>query len=693
MINTSSRKNSHPLCLSNVLRQTNNRLILFIVPCCHLRFAAMPRQSSTSTARTISLRSTASNDHRPGKLQFPLPDNYFAPVNLSLSQAQAYQAKVEKMVTNAIKSCRAYESQVVGSGVREEKGWEDVARDTNLSIMRRKQDAITFTRTFGTVAGDFRRFIDFFSSGTSDELFAWNQFFFGCAIDAAVLCKLALDKSAKQASLGIKWTCLQPSVLTRKRDECFLEYIVFKKDDQGRDVAVIVRLPVTIPECPPLPNELKTKREKITSVTVVRASDTLPSATQVFQLSQCDNKGLIASTRFCRKFLRALKDVARSADAKRIACAISFPGHQEQSRVEAESLNPGSSVRSWVPSAGNQQGCSSCTRPFRGAHRRRQCQMCGDVFCSKCLVQRASIRQQKNVFTNSVTGSNQRTFRLAQLLFCKVCVNRSREEAMPVSPTPMMTTRCSPASPAPSSLYCSSSIGSSTQPASSTLVPENLDAPRRSATSVEKNRMSWLSETDSDTNWESRSSTLSSISRNYSVAATVRSSLSSEYSLGRNSLQAMQSLSSSHECDTERADDRIDERCSIYEVIDTKDMVPEKQLRHQSESMSMHNDDDFFTNFSNTVRARYMSTPLAPTTLPSNTRASRRTRSTDVTDKQSVSSKSLDQCIAEQNELLQQVLSASGYNVQLKARTTASSVPKRSCEDDYDNHDESTYDL
>ncbi|GMF51687.1 unnamed protein product [Phytophthora fragariaefolia] len=612
------------------------------------------------------------------------------------------------MVTKGMESCLDHESRVAGFGLIDERRWQEIARDGDLSICRRKQGAITVTRTFGTVMGDFRRFVDFFSSETSEQLFAWNQFFFGCAVDAVVLCKMDLDKSENQASLGIKWTCLQPSVLTRKRDECFLEYIVFKKDDQGRDAAVIVRKSVDIPECPPLPHELKTKRENATTTLVVRASDSHPNVTQVFMLSECENKGLTSSTKYCKKLLKALNEVSLSADAKRIATTINTPGFVEQSR-RGEPQGFGDNIKPWVPT-GIRNSCTSCTRPFRTGHRRRHCQLCGDVFCSKCLVRRPGIRQEKSAFANYIAMTNQRTFRVAQALYCKVCITRSREEDAETLQEQTEGARRSLESS--KSVPRRSSMESSTQPRSSrcstptssvkrSSLTQQPEVSRRSATWIEENRTSWWSEHDSETgSWKSGSDRFSNLSRNYSGAPTARSSLSSDYSLGRNSFVAVQSLQTPREIDAEREDDRIDERrSSIYEVIDTKDMLPEsefqKQLRGKhstvSESTDDMSDDDFFPD---TARARYTSTPVAPNFVPP--RTGRRTRSTDQGENTS-SARSLDQCLAEQNELLQQVLTASrAYSADPQTVAHSSSFNSSSSineDDDDDSHDDGVYEL
>ncbi|KAF1795689.1 Zinc finger, FYVE-related [Phytophthora cactorum] len=661
---------------------------------------------SSGCGTSGGVQSTRSRPDIPSwQAPIPSPDDYFPPVSLSLTQVQQYQAQVEELAVKAMQSCRDHENRVAGrktlAGRCARLGSVDCPPQTGSSY---------YHAHVRDGHGRLPPLCGLLLVRDVEQLFAWNQFFFGCALDAVVLCNLDLGKSDKQATLGIKWTCMQPSVLTRKRDECFLEYVLFRKDDQGRDAAVIVRMPVDIPECPPLPHELKTKREKITTVMVVRESDAYPNATQVFMLSKCEHKGLTASTKYCKKLLRALKDVSLSADAKRIATTISAPGFMEQSRVGGEPFAGGNTIRPWVPSS-VQQGCTSCTRPFRAGHRRRHCQMCGDVFCSKCLVQRAGIRQDKNAFSNYITMSNQRTFRVVQSLFCKVCVTRSREDDAETIQEQIEATRRSVASSKSSSVPRRSSMGSSTQPQSSkcstptSSVPrsshsQQTDAPRRSATWNEENRASWWSENESDTcSWKSGSSRFSTISRNCSGAPTVRSSFNSEYSLGRNSFLAVQSLQTPREIDDDRIDDRIDERSSIYEVIDTKDMVPEselqKQLRSQQSSASESTDsadDDYFSEFSDTVRSRYTSTPVAPTFLPPHSTTARRTRSTDQNEN-AASSKSLDQCIAEQNELLQQVLSASrGFAPETQPRAEAPSVSQSIHEDDED-HDDGVYEL
>lgn len=660
----------------------------------------MPRRSSTALPSV----SSSPSSNQTNRMQFPLPDDYFPPVSLSLSQAQQYQVQAKELAADAMKSCREHESRVAGFSIADDKHWQDVARDKSLSVVRRKQGLFTITRTFGTIAIDFRRFVNFFSSETSEQLFAWNQFFFGCAVDAVALCNLNLNESDKHATLGIKWTCLQPSVLMRKRDECFLEYIVYMKDDQDRDAAVIVRNPVDIPECPLLPIELKTKREKITTVIVVREADSCPGETQLFMLSKCDHKGLTASTKFCKKLLRALNDVSFSADAKKIATFVSLTDPKEQSN-RSEPFSIGDGIQPWVPSINTHQGCTDCSRTFRAVRRRRYCQMCGGMFCSKCLVQRAVIRQEKNVSNNNIEMTSQRTFRVEQSLFCKVCVYRSREKDTKSIQEQVETTSRSvisfKSSLAPHHLSLTKPQSSKSSTPTSSVPRGSLsyqaDVPRRSATWSEENRDSWWSENESDTcSWKSGSIRFSTVLRNCSRAPTVRSSFNSEHSHNRNSFLTKHSSDTPCEIDADQVDDCIDECSSVDEVIDTKDMMLESelrtQLRSQQQSFASKCTDLFVNDYSpDADRDRNTSAPVAPTFLPPRSNA-RGTRSTDQNNNPG-SSKSLDQCIAEQNELLQQVLSASrGFATDVQDRVKAP-LASQSIHEDGEDHDAGIFEL
>ncbi|CAI5742423.1 unnamed protein product [Hyaloperonospora brassicae] len=648
----------------------------------------MPRKSSSPLPRTVS----GSSSYRSRKLRFPLPDNYFPPLRLSLSDVQEYKTQVEAIITKTMESCKEHEACVAGFNPDEDKCWQDVAHDSDLSVARRKQGATTTTRTFGTVPGDFHRFVDFFSSKTSEQLFAWNQFFFGCAIDAVVLCNLNVDHQDDQMTLGIKWTCMQPSMLTRKRDECFLEYVGFRKDDQGREIAVTVRLPVEIPECPPLPDELKTKREKVTTVSIVRASESRANATQIFMLSQSEHKGLTASTKYCKKLLKALKDVSLSADAKCIATALMRPGFLEQSQAGGKPFAMEATIRPWVPTSCVQRGCTSCSRPFRGGHRRHHCQMCGDDFCRKCLVQRASARRRGNTVGHDATMTSQRTFRVVQSAFCKVCISRTCEEDAEPSHEQMEADRrsevssISSAMPRRSSIEQQTAIASPKSSVSRSSLSQQTDASYSIANWNEDTRTSWWSEVDADAcSWKSGSSHFSRISRNHSGIATVRSSVSSDYSLGRNSILAPQSLNTPHEVDIVQLDDQLEERSSIYEVIDTKDMM----RGHRSESDHLA-DEGFCSMYPDTSRARQSSTPATPKTMPRHPKSTRNFNTADSMP----SSKSLDQCIAEQNELLLQVLSASRiFNPRVQTRAKAPSETESIHEGSNESDDNGMYEL
>ncbi|KAI9916602.1 hypothetical protein PsorP6_017008 [Peronosclerospora sorghi] len=332
----------------------------------------------------------------------------------------------------------------------------------------------------------------------------------------------------------------------------FLEYIVFKKDDQGRDVTVIVRLSVDIPECPPLSNELKTTREKITSVTIVRASDTLRSATQVFQLSQCDiTKGSLLPLNTAATFYvhstMSLIQLTRNA-------------LREQSRVEDEPLNPASSVR---PLRYRVQGLNKAALIALVPS-----EVHTDAVSVRCVV---TCSAPKVLFNEQAFGSRKTSSRIT---LRAVALLQGLREPIPRGSHANVSHTNYDNAMLPGIASFVVLILIAVRP--SDRAPNRLVPPlfpkllmHHAAVRLQWRKIACLGVRDT------------TVSPPPFDPRLVQST-----ALGRYSRQAMQSLSTSHEVDTERADDRIDERCSIYEVIDTKDIVPEKQLRPQSESMS-----------------------------------------------------------------------------------------------------------
>lgn len=230
-----------------------------------------------------------------------------------------------------------------------------------------------------------------------------NQFMFGYAVDAAVLCNIHTKESNKPHQyLGMKWVCLHPSTLSRKRDMCFLEYLVYTKDLQGRDVGVRITLPLILDECPPLPDKMKTRRIHSHTVTIVRPTTGNADTTQIFMTSEIDmykgsNSSSVATF---KKLMTTLSSMALFADSKR----ISMQGMLDR--------------RNWAPKKAHAN-CTVCNRKFSPTRRRQHCRLCGEVACRRCMI----IRDAPMVDDNATST---RTFQVVKTLFCKACMGKVR---------------------------------------------------------------------------------------------------------------------------------------------------------------------------------------------------------------------------------------------------------------------------
>lgn len=332
---------------------------------------------------------------------FPLPDTYFPALQLTAEQVERYEWQMQQIVQNALIEYNLHEAMAPVSSYAAGT-WHTVATVDGLTTVETGDRASHVWRIFGRVNGDYRNFLDFFYAESSAQLFEWNQIMFGNTVDAAVLANIHTARSDKpHVYMGVKWTCLQPSPFSRKRDNCFLEYMVYTKDLKGRDVGVRVNLPLEIPECPPFPEELKVARIKTNIVSIVRPADGNSSATQLFMMCHNDYAGYRVPKVYLKKVMATLANMTLLADSRRLSMVtLADPKH-------------------WVDK-GSRKSCRICSRSFSATRRRRHCRMCGDVFCSNCIVERdAPIR-------DGAHGRLRTDFQVVKTKFCKMCVANTR---------------------------------------------------------------------------------------------------------------------------------------------------------------------------------------------------------------------------------------------------------------------------
>lgn len=369
------------------------------------RLDAATSGPSFSSSSNSSGRDLAHNLHDNGG-NFPLPDDYFPDIHLSPQQIEHYEAQMQEIVKNALAEYELHE--IKGPHPVYRAPWSVVSKVDDLTTIKKETpDSPTASqaRIFGRINGDYRHFIDFFYAETSAELFAWNQFMFGYATDAAVLKNIHTVSSKKKCLyMGIKWTCLNPSPLVKKRDNCYMEYLIYTKDLRGRDVGVRVTLPLEIPECPELPRKLKTKRIRLNTVWITRPADREPTVTEFFMLSQNNFNGLAVTSSYYKRMMNILQNMSVFVDSRRI-------------------LLQGMAKRTTWTKAASRKSCSVCSRNFGPTRRRHHCRLCGDLICRRCAIVRDAPKEESS---GSAAGSN-RTFQIVKTKFCVLCVTKMRD--------------------------------------------------------------------------------------------------------------------------------------------------------------------------------------------------------------------------------------------------------------------------
>lgn len=530
--------------------------------------------------------------------------------------------------------------------------WSAVSRVEGLTTVR--NETTKQCRIFGRVGGEYRDFIDFYYAETAKQLFEWNKFMFGHAVDAAVLTNIHVAAAKKQhLYLGLKWTCFQPSAFSRKRDNCFLEYLIYTKDLRGRDIGVRVTLPVDIPECPDLSTLLKVKRIKTQTVTIVRpATDQAGAATHFFMMSDNDFAGFHASARSFKKHMNIIKDTALFVDSKRI------------SKRGVVSRN------NWVPKDSRRR-CSICTRNFGATRRKHHCRLCGDVFCKRCIIQREIPRNLRRM-------GKQRTFKVVKRKFCKVCVTSMRESESLTMVPPRKMTEAGPAvtegvvEPQPSGPFADfHDLNESHR-------QQRHDRSRESTASS----MSGSEWSESDSEWSENGSEWSETDSECGRTVSFCSSRFSDFTdAGRSSWSTTQSDDTVESASFVSALDMIDSDTAVLEEepagaamleiaeeIDTTDMLPASQLvvaRHTLIPPSAPRLKE--------ERRRQTSVRSSATVPQSNCRRGRPI----ATNSFRSASRSLDQCLAEQQDLLRQmVLAANGMHTSTGSTRASMAAPK-----------------
>lgn len=629
--------------------------------------------------------SSSSHSHGNGAL-FPLPEGFFPKMTLSQAQVQRYERQIQQVVRDALAAYERHEAMGDKPAYCEPWRWMSsveslIAVQSSQSHSKDskgdKSDATktTKSRIFGRINGDFRQQMDFYYAETARELVEWHQLMYGNTVDAAVLANIHTTSSDNPQHLymGIKWLCVAaPRLLSRKRDQLFLEYLTFTTDLQGRDVGVRVTLPLELPECADLAQQLNVKRVKTHTVTILRAAANDRSSTEFFQMTETDSAVHYVNAAHYKKEMSVIKDMALFVDARRIA-------HQSLRSREQ-----------WVPRA-ERSACAICQRGFGATRRHHHCRLCGEVICGSCALVRKARKR----------AGDKKSAKTKVCLQCVTTIRESDSSSSVDFSASSQSFKLSLDGAEPSST--SASITSITSSFSSF---SNINRRRRN-NGASGHASTCDSEIDDDddndstyggfSDWDSASE---GGDRNSSVCSSSTYEVDvdidvdgSEYSRQRNSssgstISLAESSSSSsgtrekhsfmttldviedsvREEEPELVDFSKDLEClmldGVTEVIDTKDMTPVgvavSHTRHTTSSLPLKKDKSVMLEMAQQRPMRVHSTHFGSS---NNSSASG-----------SESLRSIGQCLAEQEELLKMMVFAASCNNSSKGRANSTTT-------------------
>ncbi|GLE02401.1 hypothetical protein PINS_up011239 [Pythium insidiosum] len=474
--------------------------------------------------------------------------------------------------------------------------WEVVAQIDGLTEVRRR-DATVSTRAEYRLFGKISgnyRHLLRFYEAETDREFYEWQQFMFQYTADARVLKTIARDDATQRYLGIKWVALQPTVFMGKVDMLYLEFMTLTRDRLDRDIGVRVTIPLRLPEVDSVMESMKVRRIDSQLVQILRPSRSGHS-THVFYMADNDFPYFIPQS-FTKRMITTAQNLAVYADSRLIA---------------RKGLLPPSK---WVAN-GSRKSCVVCTRAFKATRGRHHCRLCGDVVCRKCVIVR-----------DAPEYVDDKLFKPVKTKFCVLCITKLRDERRRASAAAAPLTSSTASSSCSSSASSTNAVDRNAK-GTTLLSAETLLALRNELEFAPpdfdmRSRGSFWSEAASEDE-DTEISDIDSSQRSLSSLSELSESSPDKRSLGSRLHDVAEDPVPEEERPSPPPRESLG-RMDITEIIDTRDMIPATQLAAFEEK-------DARRRGSSSFEASFA--PGRP-------------------------SRSLDQCLAEQEELLRRMVLA-----------------------------------
>ncbi|TMW60012.1 hypothetical protein Poli38472_000054 [Pythium oligandrum] len=320
---------------------------------------------------------------------FPLPTDFFAPVQISDVRLEQLRAEADRALEQALSQLSVYQSNREGYLVNSAP-WKLHADADGLKEFKRPHKShptATISHVVGRVEGNFREYLRFFKSTTRQEYFNVQKRLFNFTADANVLFNAPQSAHATKSPCayeGIKWVGYEPFSMRFRMDSVHFESTGTAVDPQGRNFGYRIILPLELPEIPDLFKSKRSVRTFSKSVMLVMPLGQNENRSELFMTMTNDFKCNHVPRSFYKRYMANLLRVSLFMD---------------QNRVASQSVL---NENEWVPQS-MRSDCNVCTRPFTMLRSKHHCHVCGEVVCRKCLVAHTDSSDLRNLLRGDKT--------------------------------------------------------------------------------------------------------------------------------------------------------------------------------------------------------------------------------------------------------------------------------------------------
>lgn len=337
----------------------------------------------------------------PQRVTFPLPDNYFRPVELSRQDEEQFQAWAMALLQETLVGL--HRDQCMTQEQRDRR-WKPLKKSGGLTAYRRRSgteeegDGYRYLCK-GKIDGHLDEVMLGRYADNTDMFRRMNAIYREDLIDCMVLHTIATQSPSNPFFFsGFKWmTVKSPGKgLVKNRDVCWFEQSGLTRDHYGKEIGYHIAQSVDLAACPPF-DESVCIRARLSACYLFRRNKS--GGSKVFMRGKNNAGG---------KVLDLIADL-KSAEHWLHAERAKFSAMAYISTEMVRAALPSDSHS--VPRLGTNNRCELCAERTAGMmSSQKECAVCHRITCSRCVIKRRVLSSARYFLAEE------------KELFCKRCV-------------------------------------------------------------------------------------------------------------------------------------------------------------------------------------------------------------------------------------------------------------------------------